>query len=60
MGTYRCGRDQRGLAMRVVDEVLADARVDARMQPTAAMRERQAWVLKQMHNLGGVAYLGPG
>jgi hypothetical protein len=27
MGTYRCGRDQRGLAMRVVDEVLADAGV---------------------------------
>lgn len=27
-------------------------------RPTAFLRERQAWILQQMRNLGGVAYLG--
>jgi len=52
MGTYRCGRDPRGLAMRVVDEVLADARVDARMQPTAAMRALAAALARIAERLG--------
>jgi hypothetical protein len=52
MGTYRCGRDQRGLAMRVVDEVLADAGVDPRMQPAASMRALAVALARIAERLG--------
>lgn len=41
-----------GLAMRVVDEILAQARVDARMQPAAAMRALAAALARIAEQLG--------
>jgi len=48
---YNVGFDA-GLAMRVVDEVLAQARVDARMQPAAAMRALAAALARIAERLG--------
>jgi hypothetical protein len=48
---YNVGVDA-GLAMRVVDEVLAQARVDARMQPAASMRALAAALARIAEQLG--------
>ena len=37
--------------------VLPAPRDRSPLQPTAYLQERQAWILGQMHNLGGPAYL---
>lgn len=48
---YNAGVDA-GLAMRVVDEVLAQAHVDAPMQPAAAMRALAAALARIAERLG--------
>jgi len=48
---YNVGVDA-GLAMRVVDEVLDRARVDARMQPAAAMRALAGALARIAERLG--------
>jgi len=49
--SYNVGVDA-GLAMRVVDEVLGEARVDPQMQPAAAMRALAAALARIAERLG--------
>ena len=49
--SYNVGVDA-GLAMRLVDDVLADAVVDAHMQPAAAMRTLVAALARIAERLG--------
>lgn len=49
---YYKGRVDSGLAMRAVDEILAQASVDPRMQPAAAMRALAATLARITERLG--------